>query len=235
MASPRRPVRVSTPDPTLVVMADDRRETRPAGAANGSQIRSPISGCAAHQVPFVAVERRRLGQDRLGDADLADVVEQGASRRPPRGRSRRDPPASAGRPEGSRVGWQWPLRSLGSLASTAFASGRDRGVAPRPSGQGPGASRKALADPAPAARGWRNGLLGKSYRSSGVQPFDHVRRASIRPVEQDDRDGQRAQMLASEATSDLIAVQPGQTRCRAGRGPGHARRRPAVPPRRRRR
>ena len=39
-------------------------------------MRSPITGCVRITLPLVGVERPGLVQDRVGDADLADVVQQ---------------------------------------------------------------------------------------------------------------------------------------------------------------
>ena len=47
-------------------------------AASGAQIRSPISGMAPHDLPLVVVERPGLREDPVRDADLPDVVEEGA-------------------------------------------------------------------------------------------------------------------------------------------------------------
>ena len=40
--------------------------------------RLPISGCRAHDRPLLGRQRARLEQDGVGDADLADVVQQHA-------------------------------------------------------------------------------------------------------------------------------------------------------------
>ena len=40
------------------------------------RIRSPISGCSAHDLALLGRQRPGLVEDRVGDADLADVVQQ---------------------------------------------------------------------------------------------------------------------------------------------------------------
>jgi hypothetical protein len=68
--------RVAGPIPMLVVVADDRPEGG-EGAERGADALSDL-GMAPDEFPLVVIERTALRQDRIGDADLADVMEQGA-------------------------------------------------------------------------------------------------------------------------------------------------------------
>ena len=198
-----QPVRVAAPVPALVVMADDRRER----AGRRQWLADPLAdlGMPAHQVPFLAVERRRLGQDSLGHPDLADVVEQGAvgdrlEVEPVETRLRAQPGGQVGQPLAMALG------ASGPWLRPRWRGPRPR-CAPRPSGQAPGASRKALRIRA-SSSGWRNGLLRKSSApasspSTTSSSVDRPVSRMIGTVSGPD--------VGTEPTSDLVAVQPRQT------------------------
>ncbi len=69
-------VRVAGPVPALVVVAHRGRRLAQAGQA-GDQLLAD-RGVADHDAPLGVVERAGLGQDAVGDRDLADVVQQAA-------------------------------------------------------------------------------------------------------------------------------------------------------------
>ena len=80
IASPRDPIGVAAAVPALVLVAHDPGDAAQPG--DRAQDALADDGVLLHQHPLVVVERPVLVQDRVGDADLADVVEEGgASRR----------------------------------------------------------------------------------------------------------------------------------------------------------
>ena len=72
----------------------------PSSRSSGASRRSPISGCARITRELLGVERRRLEQDPVRDADLADVVQDRAE--PDVSSSSRARPSSLGDADGER-------------------------------------------------------------------------------------------------------------------------------------
>jgi hypothetical protein len=69
----REAVGVAAAVPALVVVADDQR--RLVEEVDVAQDRGADLGVAGDAAELVARQRRRLEQDRVGHADLADVVQ----------------------------------------------------------------------------------------------------------------------------------------------------------------
>ena len=67
-------VRVSGPVEALVVRLNDRHEVRER--LDGGQDRCPERRVGLHDHPLLGGERSRLVEDRVGDPDLADVVQE---------------------------------------------------------------------------------------------------------------------------------------------------------------
>ena len=70
------PVRITEPVPALVVMAHDRTHC----GKQLERLQEVVSylGVRPHERPFLGGQRGRLEQHAVGDADLADIVQQRA-------------------------------------------------------------------------------------------------------------------------------------------------------------
>ena len=118
IASPRG-VRIAAAVPALVVMADQRHASRRRPSL--PTISAPFSECSLISAYSARVELGRLRQDRVGDGELADVVEE---RTVAAGRSCGRCPGRARRPIASAIrcdATEWPA-VYRSLASTATFS-----------------------------------------------------------------------------------------------------------------
>ena len=71
---PPQAVRIAAAVPALVARADDRHD--PGESLDRGEDPLADDRVSPHQLPLLVVERRGLVEDRLGDPDLADVVEQ---------------------------------------------------------------------------------------------------------------------------------------------------------------
>ena len=69
----RAALRIAAAVPVLVLAQDDLRDV--AEARHPLEHLGPAQRVLLHHVPFVLVQRPGLQQDRVGDADLADVVQ----------------------------------------------------------------------------------------------------------------------------------------------------------------
>ena len=241
------PVRIAVAVPALVLVADDASH----GAHARDRAQDPLADrrVLAHDLPLALVERPGLVQDLVGDADLADVVEQrrGADATDLLAASASASPTLRGQVDDA-------LRMLARVAVALLerrGERRDHVAVPetraprrRSSGEPP---KTAACRPPPARACSRAALAAASTRLGllpGLQRRDpHRRRDAPDParlevleLDQDSLDRlHRGRRRRSRAAGARTRRRPSGRR---DRGPGSARRsggRPRPAPRRRRR